>query len=159
MDYSAYEHHIDFVYTTLLMIWGGSCIGVGLIVVPFLFSYINSKDEASNLTTRIFKRLDYLIRVVVLFMVVLFYFKSKLTYSYQHIEWVFFVIGTHCFIFGKFISKKMWKLIDAIQSFDELSVESPMRKSFKKWHRASVTLFSGQIVSVLVMLYLHAFGL
>ena len=84
MAYSAYEPLIDFVYTTLLMMWGGSCIGIAAIAVPLIFKHIESTTEASQITSLIFKRQDILIRFVAISMIILFYFKSKLEYSYQH---------------------------------------------------------------------------
>lgn len=159
MDFSIYEPHIDFVYTTLLMMWGGSCIGIGLVAVPYIFNYLKSTTEASYLTSRIFKRQDILIRVITLSMLVLFYFKSKLVYSYQHIEWITYVILLHCYIFGKVISKKLWKLREEIDTFDAPVGEDPQRIQFHRWHIFGRILYTGQIIGVVVLLYLHAFGL
>lgn len=159
MDYSIYEPHIDFIYTTLLMVWGGSCIGIGLITVPYIFWYMKSPTEASQLTTRIFKRQDSLIRVIAICMLVLFYFKSRLAYSYQHIEWVFYVIVLHCYIFGKIVSKKLWKLREKIGTFDNPIDKDPQRIQFNRWHIIVKVLYTGQIIGVVVLLYLHAFGL
>ena len=159
MDYSIYEQHIDFVYTTLLMVWGGSCVGIGLVAIPFLFKYIKSPTEASYLTSRILKRQDKLIRVLAVSMFVLFYFKSKLTYSYQHIEWVSYVIVLHCYIFGKVVSKRLWKLRDEIKTFDTNAGANPQRIQFRRWHLLGRTFYTGQIIGIAALLYLHAFGL
>jgi hypothetical protein len=159
MDYSIYEPHIDFLYTTLLMIWGGSCIGIGMLALPYIFNYLNSPTEASYLTSGILKRQDILIRIIAICMLVLFYFKSKLLYSYQHIEWITYVIVLHCFIFGKVVSKKLWKLREEIDTFDNPMGKDPKRIQFKKWHIFGRILYVGQIFGVVALLYLHAFGL
>lgn len=159
MDYSIYESHIDFVYTTLLMIWGGSCVGIGLIAIPFLFNYMKSTTEASYLTSRILKRQDTLIRVLAVSMLVLFYFKSKLTYSYQHIEWVIYIIVLHCYVFGKIVSKRLWKFREKIKTFDTPMGRDPQRIQFRRWHLFGRIFYTGQIVGVVALLYLHAFGL
>lgn len=159
MDYSNYEPYIDFIYTTLLMAWGGSCIGIGLITVPFIFGYMKSPIEASQITTRIFKRQDKLIRVIAICMLVLFYFKSRLAYSYQHIEWVFYVIVLHCYIFGKIVSKKLWSIRGKIHTFDTVSNNDPLKIQFHRWHFIVKSLYTIQIIGVVVLLYLHALGL
>jgi hypothetical protein len=159
MDYSIYQPHIDFIYTTLLMVWGGSCIGIGLIAVPYIFGHMESTTKASVLTTQIFKRQDTVIRIIAIGMLFLFYFKSKLSYSYQHIEWVSYVIVLHCFIIGKIVSKRLWKLRETIDSFDSPIEKDPKRIKFHRWHILIRTLYLGQIVGVIALLYLHAFGL
>lgn len=159
MEYSTYKPHIDFIYTTLLMLWGGSCIGIGAIAVPYIFKHMDSVTEASNLTSRILKRQDTLIRVIALSMLLLFYFKSKLPYSYERMEWVAYVGVLHFYIFGKVVSKRLWKLRGKIGSFDTPSENDPVRIKFKKWHVAGRLLYYGQIAGVVMLLYLHAFGL
>ncbi len=159
MDYSIYEPHIDFIYTTLLMIWGGSCIGIGLIAVPYIFLHMESTTEASQLTTRIFKRQDIMIRVIAINMLVLFYFKSKLIYSYQYIEWASYVVVLHFYIFGKIVSKRLWRLREKIETFDTPVGIDSKRIQFRRWHLLARVLYSGQIIGVILLLYLHAFGL
>ncbi len=159
MDFSAYEHHIDFVYTMLLMIWGGSLIGIGLITVPFIFSFFDSVTDAAKLTSQIFRRQDLVIRVIAVCMLFLFYFKSKLDYSYQYGEWITYVVILHFFILYKIISKKMWKMRKKIATFDTPVGDDPLRISFRKWHSAARILYAGQIIGVVALLYLHAFGL
>lgn len=159
MDYSIYEPHIDFIYTTLLMIWGGSCIGIGLIAIPYIFQHMESNTEASQITSRILKRQDFLIRIIALCMLVLFYFKSKLLYSYQHVEWASYVAVLHFYIIGKIVSRRLWKLRDTIETFDVPVGEDKKRKQFQRWHRVGRVLYVGQILGVVALLYLHAFGL
>lgn len=159
MEYSAYKPHIDFIYTTLLMLWGGSCVGIGAIAVPYIFKHMDSVTEASNLTSRILKRQDILIRIIAICMLLLFYFKSKLPYSYERMEWVAYVGVLHFYIFGKVISRKLWKLRGEIESFDTPLDNDPRRKKFKKWHIAGRALYYGQIAGVVMLLYMHAFGL
>lgn len=160
MNYSIYEPHIDFIYTTLLMIWGGSCIGIGLVAIPYIFKELKSPTEASYLTSKILKRQDMLIRIIAICMLVLFYFKSKLTYSYQYVEWVTYVSVLHCYIFGKIVSKRLWKLREKIGTFDvPLAKEDPQRIQFHRWHISGRVLYSGQIIGIVALLYLHAFGL
>jgi hypothetical protein len=141
------------------MVWGGSCVGIGLVAIPFLVKYIKSPTEASYLTSRILKRQDKLIRVLAVSMFVLFYFKSKLTYSYQHIEWVSYVIVLHCYLFGKVVSKRLWKLRDEIKTFDTNAGANPQRIQFRRWHLLGRTFYTGQIIGIVALLYLHAFGL
>ncbi len=159
MDYSNYEPHIDFIYTTLLMVWGGSCIGIGLIAVPYIFGHMHSPKEASKLTTQIFRRQDMVIRIIAIGMLFLFYFKSRLAYSFQYIEWVSYVIVLHCFIIAKIVSKRLWKLRDKIDSFESPIGKDPERIKFHRWHVLIKILYLGQIVGVIALLYLHAFGL
>ena len=159
MNYFSYQPHIDFIYTTLLMVWGGSCIGIGLIAVPYIFGHMKSPIEASLLTTLILKRQDVLIRVIAICMLILFYLKSRLSYSYQHIEWVSYVIVLHCYIIGKIASKKLWKLREKIDSFDTPAGKDPKRVQFRRWHIFARLLYMGQIIGVVALLYLHAFGL
>jgi len=159
MDYSLYEPHIDFVYTTLLMAWGGSCIGIGAVAVPYIFKHMESTTEAADITSMIFKRQDILIRVVALCMLILFYLKSKLPYSYERIEWLSYVFVLHFYIFGRIVSKRLWKLRDSIESFDAPAGDDPLRIKFKRWHKVGQLLYSGQIIGVIALLYLHAFGL
>tara|TARA_B100000315_G_scaffold252973_1_gene290835 strand:+ start:2977 stop:3255 length:279 start_codon:yes stop_codon:yes gene_type:complete len=92
-------------------------------------------------------------------MLILFYFKSKLTYSYQHIEWVSYVIVLHCYIFGKVISKRLWNLREKIKTFDSAAGTDPERIKFRRWHLLGRTLYTGQIIGIVALLYLHAFGL
>ncbi len=141
------------------MIWGGSCVGIGLLVVPYIFNHLESPTEASILTSKIFQRQDILIRIIAICMLVLFYLKSKLVYSYQHIEWITYVLLLHCFIFGKVISKKLWKLREAIDTFDAPIGKDPQRLQFRRWHISGRILYIGQIIGVVALLYLHAFGL
>ncbi|MBE9537170.1 MAG: hypothetical protein IMF07_08320 [Proteobacteria bacterium] len=159
MEYSTYEPHIDFIYTTLLMLWGGSCVGIGAIAVPYIYKHMDSITEASNLTSRILKRQDILIRVIALCMLLLFYFKSKLPYSYERIEWVAYVAVLHFYIFGKVISKRLWKLREKVENFDTPIANDPHRIRFKKWHIVGRMLYYGQIAGVVMLLYMHAFGL
>lgn len=159
MDYSAYEPYIDFIYTTLLMIWGGSCVGIGAIAVPYIFKHMDSVTEASEITSRIFKRQDVLIRVIAICMIILFYFKSKLSYSYQHVEWVSYVAVLHFYILGKVVSRRLWKLRGQIESFDTPVGDDPARIKFERWHILGRFLYYGQIIGVISLLYLHAFGL
>lgn len=159
MDYSVYEPHIDFIYTTLLMIWGGSCIGIGFIAVPCIFKHMESNTEASYLTTRIFKRQDILIRVIAISMIGIFYFKSKLSYSYQHMEWVSYVFVLHFYIFGKVVSRKLWKMREKIETFDAPAGDDVRRRRFHQLHRIGRLLYTGQVIGVIMLLYLHAFGL
>ena len=159
MEYSNYEPHIDFIYTTLLMLWGGSCIGIGAIAVPYIFKHMDSATEASHLTSRIFKRQDTLIRVIAICMLVLFYFKSKLPYSYERMEWVAYVGVLHFYIFGKIVSRRLWKLREKVESFDAPRGDDPLRKSFERWHITGRMLYYGQIAGVVMLLYMHAFGL
>ncbi len=159
MDYSIYEPHIDFFYTTLLMIWGGSCVGIGLIAVPYIFKHIESRTEASQITSRILKRQDILIRVVALCMIVIFFIKSKLSYSYQYIEWASYVAVLHFYIIGKIVSRRLWKLRDKIESFDTPQSDDKKRAQFHRWHILGRLLYMGQILGVVALLYLHAFGL
>jgi len=159
MDFTAYEHHIDFAYTTLLMLWGGSLVGIGIITVPFIFQFFDSTTEAAKLTSQIFRRQDILIRVIAVCMLFLFYFKSKLDYSYQYGEWVTYVVILHFFIVYKIISKWLWKMREKIGTFDTPTGDDPMRKKFSRWHRIARVLYMGQIAGVILLLYLHAFGL
>jgi len=159
MDYSPYEPLIDFVYTTLLMMWGGSCIGIGIIAVPYIFKHIESNTEAAQLTSRILKRQDILIRIIAISMIVLFYFKSKLAYSYQHAEWASYVGVLHFYIFGKVVSRRLWKLRDKIDTFDSPAGDNPKRRQFRRWHMIARLLYVGQILGVIMLLYLHAFGI
>lgn len=154
-----YEHTIDFVYTTLLMAWGGSLIGIGLISVPYIFKYFDSTTEAAKLTTQLFRRQDILIRVIAVCMLILFYFKSKLDYSYQYGEWVIYVVILHFFIVYKIISKRLWKMTEKIKTFDTPVGDDALRIKFRRWHLATRGLYVGQIIGVVVLLYLHAFGL
>jgi hypothetical protein len=141
------------------MLWGGTLIGIGIITVPFIFKFFDSITEAARLTSQIFKRQDLLIRVIAICMLFLFYFKSKLDYSYQYGEWVTYVVILHFFILYKIISKKMWKMRENIDTFDTPVGDDPLRISFRKWHMAARVLYAGQIVGVVLLLYLHAFGL
>ncbi len=159
MDFTAYEPHIDFIYTTLLMIWGGSCIGIGLLTIPYIFQHMESATEASQITSRILKRQDILVRVIAISMIFLFYFKSKLPYSYERTEWVAYVGVLHFYIFGKIASRKLWKLRDEIKTFDTPIGQDPKRIKFRRWHILARVLYGGQIVGVVLLLYLHAFGL
>jgi len=159
MDFSAYTHHIDFAYTTLLMLWGGSLVGIGLIAVPLVFQFFESTTEAAKLTSQMFRRQDLLIRVIAVCMLLLFYFKSKLDYSYQYGEWVVYVVVLHFFIAYKMISKRLWKMRETINSFDTPVADNPVRINFNRWHKAARTLYIGQIMGVILLLYLHAFGL
>ena len=159
MNYSAYEPLIDFVYTTLLMMWGGSCIGIGIIAVPYIFKHIDSTTEAAHLTSLILKKQDILIRIVAISMIILFYFKSKLPYSYQHAEWVSYVAVLHFYIFGKVVSRRLWKLRKNIDTFDTPAGDNPKRLQFRRWHRIARILYAGQILGVVMLLYLHAFGI
>ena len=159
MDFSIYESHIDFVYTTLLMIWGGSCIGIGLIAIPYIFNHMDSPTRASYVTSQILKQQDVLIRVIAISMIIIFYFKSKLTYSYQHIEWVAYVIVLHCYVFGKVVSKRLWKFREKIETFDTPVGKDPQRIQFRRWHLVGRMLYTGQIIGIVALLYLHAFGL
>ena len=159
MDYSIYEPHIDFIYTTLLMIWGGSCIGIGFLAIPYIFKHMDSNTEASQLTTRILKRQDILIRIIALSMIAVFYFKSKLSYSYQHMEWASYVAVLHFYIFGKVISRRLWKMRDKIETFDTPSAGDRQRVRFHRLHIVGRLLYTGQVLGVIVLLYLHAFGL
>ena len=158
-DFSVYRPHIDFAYTTLLMIWGGSLIGIGLLVVPFIFKQIKSRDEASELTTQIFRRQDMLIRAVVLSMLVVFFFKKQLHYSYQYFEWGVYVSVLHFYIFGRVASKRLYKMRGTIGSFDTDDSDNPRRRKFGKLHLLVRYLYIGQVIGVVVLLYLHAFGL
>jgi hypothetical protein len=159
MDFAVYEPHIDFIYTTLLMMWGGSCIGIGVLAIPYIFKHMESPTEASQITSRILKRQDILVRVIAICMLILFYFKSKLTYSYQWIEWASYVGVLHFYIFGKIASKRLWKLRENIGNFDTPSGQDPKRIKFRKWHILARVLYGGQIVGVVLLLYLHAFGM
>jgi hypothetical protein len=159
MDYSVYEPHIDFIYTTLLMIWGGSCIGIGVLAIPYIFQHMESPTEASQITSRILKRQDILVRVIAICMLILFYFKSKLTYSYEWIEWASYVAVLHFYIFGKIASKRLWKLREKIETFDTPVGQDPKRIKFRRWHMLARVLYGGQILGVVLLLYLHAFGL
>ena len=159
MDFTQYTHHIDFTYTTLLMLWGGSLVGIGLITVPFIFQFFESTTEAAKLTSQIFRRQDILIRTIAVCMLFLFYFKSKLDYTYQYGEWVVYVFVLHFFIAYKIISKRLWKMREAIDTFDTPAADDPHRKKFNIWHKAARILYIGQIGGVILLLYLHAFGL
>jgi len=159
MDFSAYEHHIDFAYTTLLMLWGGSLVGIGLITVPFIFKFFESTTEAARLTSQIFRRQDILIRIIAVCMLFLFYFKSKLHYSYQYGEWVVYVCVLHFFILYKIASKRLWKIRETIDTFDTPAAGDPIRKKFLRWHKAARVLYTCQLGGVILLLYLHAFGL
>lgn len=159
MDIAAYEPHIDFIYTTLLMIWGGSCIGIGLLTIPYIFQHMESATEAADITSMILKRQDILVRVIAICMLILFYFKSKLTYSYEWIEWASYVGVLHFYIFGKITSRRLWKLRENIETFDTPVGQDPKRIKFRRWHILARVLYSGQIVGVVLLLYLHAFGL
>jgi len=159
MDIAVYEPYIDFVYTTLLMAWGGSCIGIGVIAIPYIFKHLDSRTTAAELTTRILKRQDILIRVIALSMLVLFYLKSQLTYSYEKYEWAFYVGVLHFYIFGKIVSKRLWKMRDTIETFDTPAVDDKKRIRFRKLHIVARTLYSFQILGVVMLLYLHAVGL
>ena len=158
IDFQQYTAHINFIYTTLLMIWGGSLIGVTIIVIPFIFKHIKSHDEASTLTTAILKRQDILIRLVVLCMLVLFITKRQLGDSSPYYEWVIYVGVLHLFIIGKIVSRFLHKLRDKIATFDEPYDGSKYRKRFRILHIAARFLYGGQIVGVIGLLYLHAFG-
>ncbi len=160
VDFVAYEPHIDFAYTTLLMIWGGSLVGIGMLAVPFIFKHIKSRDEASTLTSLIFRRQDMLIRGVAITMLFVFYFKSKLAYSYQYYEWVVYVGVLHFFIFGKIASKRLWKIRADVGSFDNRAEAAgeAMRK-FQNLHKVARYLYMAQFIGVVILLYLHAFGL
>lgn len=153
------ENYIDFIYTALLMAWGGSCIGIGLIAIPYIFGHMKSPTEASHLTSAILKRQDMLIRVIAICMLILFYFKSKLTYSYEHIEWVAYVLVLHFYIFGKIITKRLWKLREEIKTFDVPAGGDPLRIKFRRWHIFGRVLYSGQIIGIVALLFLHAFGM
>lgn len=159
MEITAYASYIDFVYTTLLMAWGGSCIGIGIIAIPYIFKHLDSPTEAAELTTRILRRQDILIRIVALSMLVLFYLKSQLTYSYQHYEWAFYVGVLHFYIFGKIVSKRLWKMRDKIETFDTPAGDDKSRTRFRKLHIVARTLYTFQILGVMMLLYLHSVGL
>ena len=159
MDFTAYTHHIDFAYTTLLMMWGGSLVGIGLIAVPLVFKFFESTTEAAKLTSQIFKRQDILIRVIAVSMLFLFYFKSKLDYSYQYGEWVVYVVVLHFFIAYKIASKRLWKIRNDIKTFDTPPGNDPVRGKFSNWHKVVRVLYVGQLGGVILLLYLHAFGL
>lgn len=159
VDFHLYESHIDFAYTTLLMIWGGSLVGIGLLAVPLIFSRVESRNDASELTTAIFHRQDILIRVVVLCMLVVFFLKSRLNYSYQYFEWGVYVIVLHFFIIGRIVSKRLRKMREKIGSFDEPEDNGPKRKRFKWVHLLVRYLYIAQLIGVVMLLYLHAFGL
>jgi len=158
VDFTQYEPHIDFVYTTLLMIWGGSLVGIGMIVVPFIFKHFESKDQASNLTTKILKRQDYLIRGVAISMLIVFYFKSQLHYSYQGLERAMYVFVLHFFIIGKIISRQLDKVRNKIDTFDDGKIDGKEMKKFKIMHRLVRYFYIGQFIGVVILLYLHAFG-
>jgi hydrogenase-4 membrane subunit HyfE len=158
-DFQLYEPHIDFAYTTLLMIWGGSLVGIGLLAVPLIFSRVESRNEASELTTAIFHRQDILIRAVVISMLAVFYFKSRLHYSYQYVEWGVYVIVLHFFIIGRIVSKRLRKMREKIGSFDEPGDKEPKRINFRRVHLVVRYLYIAQVIGVVMLLYLHAFGL
>ena len=159
MDYSIYKPHIDFIYTTLLMVWGGSCIGIGAIAIPYIFKHMDTITEASEITSKILKRQDLMIRFIAISMLILFYFKSKLPYSYERGEWVAYVGVLHFYIFGKVVSKRLWKMRENIDSFDSPAGDDPARIKFDRMHNIARFLYYGQIIGVIVLLYLHAFGL
>lgn len=159
MDLTAYEPHIDFIYTTLLMIWGGSCIGIGLLAIPYIFQHMESTSEAAEITSRILKRQDILVRVIAISMLFLFYFKSKLPYSYERMEWLSYVVVLHFYIFGKILSKRLWKMREKIDTFDTPVGNDPKRIQFRRWHILAKVLYAGQILGVVLLLYLHAFGM
>ena len=159
VDFSQYEAHIDFAYTTLLMIWGGSLIGVGMLAIPLIFSKLESRTEASWITTQILRRQDFLIRGVVLSMLIVFFLKSRLNYSYQYFEWAIYVGVLHFYIVGRIVSKRLNKMRDMIGSFDVPAEGDPVRRKFLLIHKAVRYLYIGQVVGVVVLLYLHAFGL
>ncbi|MDH5543133.1 MAG: hypothetical protein OEY64_09240 [Nitrospinota bacterium] len=159
IDFNQYEAHIDFVYTTLLMIWGGSLVGIGMLAIPLIFSKVESRTEASGLTTQILRRQDFLIRGVVLSMLLVFFLKSKLNYSYQYFEWAVYVVVLHLYIVGRIVSKRLNKMRDKIGSFDLPAEGDPMRKRFSIVHMGVRYLYIGQVIGVVVLLYLHAFGL
>lgn len=159
VDFTFYESHIDFVYITLLMLWGGSLVGIGFLAIPYIFNYLESRDEASVLTTRILRRQDILIRVIILSMLVVFYFKSKLSYSYQLFEWTVYVVVLHFYIFGRVISRRLLKMRGKIETFDAPVEGDTRRQRFLYLHRVGRYLYIGQFVGVVVLLYLHAFGL
>ena len=159
MNITDMAQQIDFVYTTLLMIWGGSLVGIGMLAVPLIFKKISSRDEASELTIAIFKRQDTLIRVVVLCMLVLFVLKRNLHYEYQYFEWGIYVVVLHFYIFGRIVSKRLFKQREKVDSFDTTPEDTPERKKFSKMHMLSRYLYIGQFIGVVVLLYLHATGL
>ena len=159
MDLTAYAPYIDFVYTTLLMAWGGSCIGIGIIAIPYIFKHFDSPTKAAELTTQILRRQDILIRVVALSMLVLFYLKSQLTYSYERYEWAFYVVVLHFYIFGKILSKRLWKMRDKIETFDTPIEGDKKRIRFRRLHIVARFLYAGQILGVIILLYLHSVGL
>ena len=146
-------------YTTLLMLWGGSCVGIGFIAVPYIFKHSDSNTKASHITTGILKRQDLLIRVIAISMLILFYFKSKLSYSYQPFEWGFYVAVLHFYIFGKIVSKKLWKMRESIGTFDKPTGEEDKLRKFHRLHLVGRFLYGGQTLGVIMLLYLHAFGL
>jgi hypothetical protein len=159
VNFTQYEPHIDFVYTTLLMLWGGSLAGIGMLAVPYIFGHIKSRDEASDITTAIFLRQDNLIRVIAICMLFVFYFKSKLGYAYQHFEWAVYIIVLHFFIIGKILSRWLRKVQAKIDTFDTPAGEDNTRRKFHKLHMTVRYLYIGQFIGVVVLLYLHAFGL
>jgi len=159
VDFTQYEPHIDFVYTTLLMLWGGSLAGIGMLAVPYIFRHIKSRDEASAITTAIFSRQDILIRVIAVCMLFVFYFKSKLGYTYQHFEWAVYILVLHFFIIGKILSWWLRKVQSKVTSFDTPAGEDSTRRKFHKLHVTVRYLYIGQFIGVVVLLYLHAFGL
>ena len=159
IDFTLYEPHIDFAYTTLLMIWGGSLIGVTMLAIPYIFTHIKSRDEASALTTAILKREDILIRIVVISMLVVFLLKRELGYSYQYFEWGMYIGVLHFYIFGKILAKRLAKAQAKIGSFDEVAVDNKERKRFNLLHNLVRYFYFGQVIGVVTLLYLHAFGL
>lgn len=159
MESYVYEQYIDFIYTTLLMAWGGSLIGIGILTVPFIFKYYESPTKAAALTTRILKRQDAMIRAVAICMLVLFFLKRRLDYSYQYLEWAVYVAVLHLFIVGRLISRRLWTIRESIASFDGPMGNDPKRIRFRRWHRMARILYAGQIAGVVALLYLHAFGL
>lgn len=92
-------------------------------------------------------------------MLILFYFKSKLSYSYQPFEWGSYVAVLHFYIFGKIVSKKLWKMRESIGTFDEPSGNEEKLRKFYRLHLVGRFLYGGQTLGVIMLLYLHAFGL
>jgi len=92
-------------------------------------------------------------------MLFLFYAKSKLPYSYERMEWVSYVAVLHFYIFGKIVSRRLWKLREKVGNFDSPMGDDPHRIRFNRWHLAGRMLYYGQIAGVVLLLYMHAFGL
>ncbi|MBF0275336.1 MAG: hypothetical protein HQK84_08920, partial [Nitrospinae bacterium] len=128
--------------------------------VPYIFKHIKSRDEASALTTAILKREDILIRVVVICMLFVFILKRQLEYSYQYFEWAVYISVLHFFIFGKICSKRLYKMMEKIETFDVPAEDGEVKRSrFNMLHKLVRILYVMQIIGVIALLYLHAFGL